>query len=1025
MKSSGYLKNLALTVLILTLPAVKAFAQQTISGTVTDAEKGKPLIGVNILVKGTTSGTTTDNKGHYQLDVTSLQDTLIFSFVGYKTQKVPISGRTTINIALKPQALVGKELVVVGYGKQEKKMVTGSISTVQGKTVDKAPAVNITNSLAGKIPGVIVNSHSGEPGYDGSSILIRGQSTLNNSNPLIVVNGVPSALGSLGRLDPNNIKNISVLKGAAAAIYGARAANGVILVKTKEGHKGEIQVTYSFNQGFATPTMLPEMADAATYARIRNEIAYYQSSDGGLNQIFTKSEIKKFKTGSDPLNYPNTDWVDLLLRSYAPQSRQSLSISGGSENVQFYVSGGYLSQGAIYENSVTHYNQYNISADVNIDINEHLNLGVVLRGRKEDRVYPISSASSIFSGAMRAFPTINAFYSNGLASYGIEGNNPIVKAAGAGGKSSNPKYVFNGKIRGSYELPFVDGLTISGYLAVDKVFNHTESFTVPYKLYQHARNSNNFEPVLIGVEEAQKYENQSNSSLITESIRLKWEKQINSIHHIEAFVGFEQSIEESDYFSATRTHFPTVQTPELSQGGNQPIHSKNAGGSSRFTRRSFMGRISYNYEGKYLAKLQFRYDGSSIFPEGEQYGFFPSGSVGWRISEEPWFPDNIITNLKIKASHGLLGNDRVAAFQYASTYIFGGGYVIGQNLTPTILLSQLGNPNITWEVAYKTDIGLNVTLFNKLDIEVTAWQDRRENILTFRNASIPALTGIVNPYGSSKLVPAVNIGKVTSRGIEAKIHYQDFVGDVMFQIGGNFTFAKSEIIYMDEAPGILPWQSKTGRPLGSRLLYKAIGIFNNEQELKSYPHVEGAQPGDLKYLDYNEDGEITAADRVRVGTTDIPQIQYGINLGVNWNDFSLSAYLLGQARVSQYILPMVGTVGNAPKYWAKNRWSPNNKDGTYPRITTRANNAISGGLYSNTFWLRNSAFLRLKNVKITYNISPEILPDLNWDGASVYVSGYNLLTITPAKGFDPAGDSGNGYFYPTQTIYNVGFTVNF
>jgi TonB-linked SusC/RagA family outer membrane protein len=1026
MKSSKHLKCVPLIAFIFACSVMNAVAQQSVSGIVTDAQTGDPLPGVNILVVGTTTGAATDNKGHYSVKVSSLQDTLRFSYIGYQTKTVPINRRTEIDVVLQPTIYSGNQLVVVGYGTEKKGTITGSISTVQGKKISSVPVANVSNTFAGRIPGVIANNRSGEPGYDGSSILIRGQSTLNNNSPLIVVNGVPAALGGLDRIDPDNIKSISVLKGESAAIYGARAANGVILVTTKHGQPSEVQVTYHFNEGFSMPTRLPKMANSATYAQIRNEIKYYQNPDGGLNQLFSKNEIKKFRNGSDPLNYPNTNWLAAALRLYAPQNRQNLTISGGSEKVQYYTSLGYLYQGSIYNDGVTHYNQYNIRSNVRVNATKNLMFGASINAREEKRDFPQSSAANIFRGALRAFPTVNTRYPNGKPSYGIEGNNPVIAATDAGGVNRNPQYIFDGKINASYELPWVKGLSINGFLAGDKSFNFMKSFSTPYVLYQHPRNSDSFTPIVIGATEASLYESQTNTSLITENLRLELDRSFYGVNHIKAFVGYEQSIRKQQFFSANRMHFPTPLTPDLSQGGTKPTDATNAGNSSKETHRDFIGRARYTFKDRYIAEFQFRYDGSSIFPEGHRYGFFPGGSIGWRVSSEPWFSNNIIDNLKIRASYGELGNDRVDPFQYYSTYAFQNRYVIGQSTVPGVKLAKIANPNITWEVSRKLDIGINATFLNKLDIKATVFKEKRDNILTFRSNSVPALSGIVNAYNQPALLPAENIGKVNNKGIEGKIRYHSSIGsNARFYIGGNMTYAKNKIIYMDEAPGTLPYQSKTGRPIGSRLLYKAIGIFKNEKELSAYPHVAGAQPGDLKYLDYNKDGKITADDRVRVPTTDIPQIQYGINLGGSWRNFSLAILFEGQARVSQYILPEVGTIGNAPIYWSKNRWTPNHKNGTYPRITDRSSNAISGGGFSSTFWLRNSAFLRLKNLKLSYQISPKVLPGINWDGATVYVSGFNLFTITPAKGFDPEGSSGNGEFYPQQKIYNIGFKLKF
>ncbi|MEL7834778.1 TonB-dependent receptor [Fodinibius sp. Rm-B-1B1-1] len=1001
----------------------------TVSGTVTDVETGEVLPGVNISVQGTKAGTSTDRDGQYELTIDDLEGTLVFSFIGYKQKQVPIDGQTTIDVELNPTTISGGDIVVVGYGTQEEATVTGSVSSVQGADLEKTPTANLSNTFAGRTPGIIANSRSGEPGYDGSTLRIRGSATLNNNDPLIVVDGVPSQIGGLDRLDPSNIESVSVLKDASAAIYGSRAANGVILVTTKRGQEGDIQAEYSFNQGFSMPTRVPEMANSAEYATIANEISYYNNPNGGLNQRYTAEEIELFRSGSDPLNYPNTDWLEETLKPVTMQNRHNLAVSGGNENVQYRVSAGFLNQDGLYENGVTNYKQYNVRSNVDAEVNDNLDLGLTLSGRQEDRIYPQSPASSIFRSAYRAYPTVNAYYpENDLPSYGIEGSNPVMMVTDAGGTTKNPSYVLNGKLNGTYELPFVDGIYLDGFLSADKEFNINKSFAKPYTIYQYEEQSGDFNEEIVGGSSPNLTESQDNTSLVTANIKLNFEQEIAGYHNIEGFVGYEQSIYETDNFSATRLNFPTSVLPELSQGGSAAEDASNEGSSYRETRRNYLGRLSYNYQSKYMMELQFRYDGSSIFPEGQRYGFFPSVSAGWRISSEPWFSENVsfVDDLKIRASYGEVGSDRVPAFQYFNNYTLDNRYATGQSIKTSAYLTKLENSNITWEVSRKADIAIEAVLFENLTFETTVFHEKRENILTSRSGSIPQVTGIVNPYDSEPLVPDENIGEVENQGIEGQVQYEGgFSNEFQYTIGGNITYARNKVIFMDEAPNTLDYQSQTGKPLGSQLLYRAIGIFEDEEALENYPHVSGAQPGDLIYEDYDGDGEITADDRVRVDRSDSPEIIYGFNVGANWKNFDLSVLFQGQARVAQYILPESGDVGNFPNYWAENRWRPNDHSGTYPRVTTRASSSISGGNYPSTFWLRNSAFLRLKNVELGYNISPDLLPGVNWRGGRVYISGYNLLTFTPAKGFDPEGSSGSGQFYPQQRIFNVGFSLKF
>lgn len=1005
---------------------VPASAQKkAISGKVLSG--GAPVPGVSVNVKHTNAATATDNNGQFTI-MAAPGDTLVFSHIAYTTfeTQVPASGPVQVTLEQSSQS-AGSEVVVVGYSTQKKATLTGSVSVVKGADMVKSPQPNLSNALAGRFSGLIANNRSGEPGYDGSGFTIRGLATTGSNDVLIVVDGVPGQIGGLERLDPNDIESVTILKDASAAVYGSRAANGVMLVTTKRGKTGKPSISYSFNQGFSSPTRLPKMADAATYATLQNEIAYYNNKAGGLNQIYSADQITKFANGSDPLHYPNTNWQKEVLRGSAPQQQHSLSVNGGNDNVRYYVSLGVLSQDGLYKNGVTKYNQYNFRSNIDASITERLKVGLYLSGREEDRIYPQTSAGDIFRSIYRAYPTVAARYPNGLPTSGIENNNPVMQVTDAGGTNRNPTQVFNGILKGSYAIPGVKGLSLDGFFSVDKSWSFSKSFGRPYNVYSFDEATNTYNKVVVGgsAGAATLAEAQRNRYQLTSNIKLSYIRQLGS-HNINAFVAYEQSEIQQDSLGASRLNFPSPQTPELSQGGSASTDKDNAGSSYHFTRKSYIGRIAYNYQEKYLLEVQARIDGSSTFPEGKRFGTFPSASAGWRISKEQWFKPSFVNDLKLRASYGTLGNDNVGLFQYFDNYTFNNQYVIGGNIHPGIDLIKLANRNITWETAKKLDLGLNAVLFRNWTLELIYFQQKRSNILTPRNASIPQISGIVNPYGSDPLVPSENIGKVNSSGVEASLGYNGTAGrDFHYNISGNFTFAKSKIVFIDEAAGALSYQRQTGRPLNTYLLYNAIGIFRNADDLNKYPHLPNAQPGDLIYQDYNNDGQITADDATRTKYGNIPEITYGLVLGADYKGFDFSAVFAGQANVSQYVLPESGTIGNFYSSWADNRWSPNNTGGSYPRADDRASSSINGGLYSNTFWLNNAAFLRLKNVQLGYTFRSQVLSRIKVSGLRVYASAFNLFTITKVKDYDPEGSSGSGQFYPQQRIINLGVNVNF
>lgn len=1005
------------------------FAQQPVSGTITSGNT--PVPGVTVSVKGSSAGTTSDEQGKFSLQAAA-GAVLVFTHINYVAREMPVPASGKLDVQLEPVSSNLGEIIVVGYNSQRKATVTGSISQVKGADIVKSPQPNVSNSLAGRFSGIVINNRGGEPGYDGSTFTIRGLATSGSNDVLVVVDGVPGQVGGLERLNPNDIESISVLKDASAAIYGSRAANGVILVTTKRGKSGKPVINASFNQGFSSPTRLPKMADAATYAAIANEIAYYNNKAGGMNQQYTAEEIAKFASGEDPLNYPNTDWTKESLKKTALQNQANVSVSGGSENVRYYLSAGMLYQDGLYKNGATKYKQYSFRSNIDANVTKDFRVSLYLSGRQEDRQFPTSTAATLFRSIYRAYSTLPARYPNGLPSSGIEGNNPVMMATDAGGINKNPTQVFNGILKGSYNIAAVEGLSVDGFAAFDKSWAFSKAFSVPYLLYSYNKGTGVYESRIVGGSNnaATLNQSQKNISQTTYNFKINYQRAFG-VHHLNSFIGYEQSKINQEEFSALRNNFLSTLTPELSQGGTAATDRDNSGSSYSFTRKSYLGKLAYDYDEKYLAEVQMRIDGSSTFPKGNQYGYFPSVSAAWRISKEPWFSRSLpfVNDLKLRASYGALGNDSVGLFQYFTNYALKNQFVIqssnGLTIIPGLDLTKLPNNGIHWEDARKTDVAIEGTLFNDFFFEFIYFRQQRSNILAERNASIPFVSGIVNPFTGNPLVPSENIGKISSRGIEATAGYSKQSGKFQYGISGNITYAKSNIEFIDEAPGVLPYQRETGHPLNAYLLYRATGIFRSQEEIDKTPHLSGAQPGDLIYEDYNKDGSITADDQVRTPYGNIPQITYGASLSLGYGNFDLSIVFAGQAQVSQYVLPESGTVGNFYSSWADNRWSPSNPNGTYPRVDTRTSSSVNGGLYPSTFWLDNAAFLRLKNMELGYNLPVKKVTFLRMQSARIYANAFNLFTITKVKDYDPEGSSNSGQFYPQQRIMNIGVNVSF
>ncbi len=1001
----------------------------TVRGTVKDDE-GQPLPGATILEKGTQNGTAADAEGSYELKVNE-NATLIVSFIGYETMELEVGGRSQLDVSLALDIESLKEVVVVGYGKQSKETLTGSISSVKGKEFVKSPQPNLSSSFTGRVPGVIALNRSGEPGYDDAILRIRGMSTPGDNNPLIVVDGVANRLGGLNRIDPNDVESISVLKDASAAIYGSQAANGVIIVTTKRGSKSKPTFSFTFNQGFVKPTVLPDMADAPTYAKILNEINYYRNPSGGMNQIYSDSEIDKFTNGSDPNNYPNTDWVGESIRKVAYQDMQNLSVGGGSDRASYYASLGRIHQEGIFQGGITNYDQISIRSNIDLNITDNLKVGFDISGRQEDRLFPTTGAGSIFRSIYRSYPTVPARYTNGLPSPGIEnGANPVVIVTDKPGTDDWTTNVVNTLLNFEYKLPFLESVKLKGFYSEDRIFEFRKTFRTPFNVYQidNGTNPASYNELTYGTGSGapELTQSQGNKALTTYNFSINFEKYFNK-HYLAAFIAYEQQKDQYYFFDAFRSGFLSDQIPEFNLGGGEPTQSSNSGYSQTFTRRNLFGRLSYDFNQKFLLEAQFRYDGSSRFADGSRYGFFPSISGGWRISEEPWFQVNAINNLKLRASYGSLGNDRVDPFQYLNSYQLRGKDYISSSLQtlPIFIINQLANPSITWETAKKLDIGLEANFLEVFSIELDYFHEQRNDLLTARQGSLPLVSGIVNEYGNPSIIPQENIGEVKNAGFEGMLSYNQTFGEVNVFASVNGTYAKNEVIFLDDAEGIPDYQLRKGKPLNSYLVYKTIGIFKTAEDLSNHVTLPGNQLGDLIYEDVDGDGAITELDRVRIDESNVPQVVYGITLGANFKGFDVSLLLQGQAKAVQHITAESGEVGNYFSTWADNRWSPDTPDGTYPRVDVRTSSSINAGLFYNDFWLQNASYLRLKNLEIGYTLPNSLIEKIKMKSVRVYANGFNLLTFTSLTDVDPEGDSGSGQFYPQQKIINLGVNVKF
>ena len=1007
---------------------LSSFQQQNkITGTVTD--KNGPIPGANIVVTGTTLGAITDFEGKYSIDVPPGSKSLTFSFIGMEPQEITIGTLTQINVTMAESAIGLEEVVVIGYGTQKKVNVIGSVATITNKELNFSPVSNVSNAIAGRLPGAIAVQNTGEPGLNDAQILIRGSATLGNNSPLIVVDGVADR--DLNSIESNDIESLTILKDASAAIYGARAANGVILITTKRGIEGAPKLTYDFHYGWSTPTMLPKMVDAATHAElVREDQIYLGVSEA--NMRFSQDDIQKFRSNEYPWTYPNTNWFNATLAKYSNTYNQALSASGGTKNVNYYVSFGNHFDGGIYKNSGTSYKRYNLNANIDIKINDYLTIGLDLNGSQENRMYGTQSSETIFESIVRSEPTMPAVYPNGLPGPDIEyGWNPVVTSSFKTGFNDDKRYKSQNKITATLKVPKVDGLSVSTYYAYDMFFGINKYFIKPWTLYQldeaaylAAGNTGKEDgsafliPSSKGTSEPQLTDTYIDSKTTTFNIRANYEKTINIDHNISAFIAYENSEYLSKSDMAFRRYFISDKLPYLFAGGS--LEQRNDGSVSIDSRINYFGRLSYNYKETYLFQFTLRRDGSLRFSEESgRWGNFPGVLLGWRVSNEKFWQKRVsfVDYFKLKASWGQLGNDRVNAFQYLSSYAFGPGMVIGSGKTYFSSLSQsfAPNPFITWEVANIYNAGFESKfLNNEVELNADFFYQRRDHILVKRNASVPDYIGIS--------LPDENFGIVDNKGVEIVLGYTKKVGGLLASIRSNFSFARNKIIEFDEPAVSVPWQRLTGHPQGTVLLYRTLGIFHDTEEILSYPHLAGTRPGDLKIEDFDGNGQITSDDRVLVDKTNTPEITYGESLSLSYKNWNLSALIYGVANV------MKRKDGGEYADYVLGRWTQDNPTSNIPRTSFGLPVGYEVNSYLNDFEYQNASYARLKNLQLSLTVPKNFLKSIWLKDAMMYVSGENLFLlskrITPN---DPElGQKSNQYpNYPLMKVYTFGIKVTF
>jgi TonB-linked SusC/RagA family outer membrane protein len=980
----------------------------TINGVVKD-EYGEVLAGATVYIKDTTIGTSTNSEGQFSLKVPGGDHILVVSFVGFSTREIEISPKSLeLNIVMSSDIGRLDEVVVVGYGKQKKESVTGSISKIESTSITETKSANVANSLAGRIPGVVINARGGAPGQEQMEIFIRGKATTGNASPLYVIDGVANR-GTFERLNPEDIESISILKDASAAIYGAQAANGVILVTTKRGSEGKPEFRYSNSFSLTQPAKRQQLMNAPQY------LTWIDEQNARNNRpVIYQNIIEDYRNGeNNPNVWANTDWWDVSMDEWSPQTEHNASLTGGSENFKYYVSGQYLYQDANFIGSAFGYNQSNIRSNIDVNVTSFLDVGLDLAGRFENRD-GTQGVEGLIRGIYSMAPFESPYYENGLLRNTSTGN-ILPGITGLNGGSDANRQVYNTKLSFTLNLDeWIQGVSIDGFGAIDLINQERKVFQKPFDIF-FLNSEGIYENLRDETGVITLFQQADNETSESYHARVNYKREFGD-HDIGGFVAYEQNQVSGEYISASRINLVSEDLPYLFTGSELNLDNDGRGWQS--ARVNYFGRFNYAYDDKYFLEFTLRHDGSQNFSPGDRFGTFPGVSGGWRVSEENFFNFDIVSELKLRASWGELGNDRVNSFQYLQIYNVETASVFGENpyLSVGLAPGRTPNPNITWETAEKSNIGIDLSLSEGLlDLTVDGFYETRSDILAPRNASVPLYSGIE--------LPDENIGRTNNRGIEVSIiHRSDVTNEFRYNIGGQFTYARNKIEFVDESPFVPDYQQVEGSPIDYLLVYKAEGLYQNQEEINNSPHFPDAKPGDVRFADINGDGEITAADRILLPYGPTPRIVFGFNFGANWKGFRISTFLQGQHGAKTIYRPWDI---NQDSWYFENRWiseeeTPNAKS---PAAWDMSSSTIQN---VSTIWVKDNHFLRIKNVELAYTFPESISEKLRLSNLRLNVSAFNLGFIyNSVELYDPESRSGTGWYYPQQRVITAGLSATF
>lgn len=1017
---------------------VKAKKETKITGIITD-ENDQPAIGVTVFEKISGDGTISDFNGEYEIEVPE-NGVLVFSFIGYKTIELPVAGKSKIDLKLEVESTKIEEIVVVAYGVQKRAHLTGSVASLSSKELSQKPVDNLTTMLSGRLPGVITRQQSGVPGENQAKFFVRGRSSPTGSGaPLIIVDGVERPFDNL---DPNEIESISILKDAAsAAMYGVRAANGVVMITTKSGKESQkISLNFTSTYSISKNTAFPDYPDGVDYALWHNKA---RALDGQALD-YTDSDIEKIRNGDPDKILGNTEWTKLIFEPFAPQAYQNLNITGGNSKLRFFNNAAYLHQDGIIKG--VSFDRINLRSNVEYEVNPNFNIALNIAGRVEERKQPgtspgsqditINNYKNIIFYSILARPTTLPTLPEGTS---LGWGNPIV-ARDQSGFYNQKRKIFQSTATFKYKIPGIDGLNIKANLSYDYENSLAKHFQVPQRLatWDYAKRELVYFDRLMSKDIASNKNELSQGfsdyHRITTQLSADYSKAFGK-NTLNALVLFEEQSTKTSSFGVAAQDLPLTSLPDLNFASQYITNSLYGSRGQRGT-RGLVSRVGYIINDKYMTEFTGRADWSSRFAKGKRLGVFPAIALGWNVSRENFFQPltPVVSRLKLRASAGLLGNDDIGDFRFLKRFNLSSQpeVIFGDRSYLDLLTGAVPSYDITWEKTVTYNGGFEADIFDGMfSLEFDAFYKVTSDILQ-------SIAGVFPPSVGGNFPSVVNAGKMEAKGFEAIVTHRKQVNkDFNYQISANVTLSRNKFLETDESPNVPPWQRRTGQPLGAVLGWVSDGLFQNAEEISSSALTTyEVKPGFIRYKDLNGDGVINFADRTWIGRSPIPEVIGGLNLSAGYKNLSVSAFFQGATRTDLMLTGEYLGAGfsdgtfftqpfkwgaNTPYFILENTWQKEGDQTEFPRLTTITpfNNNLS-----TDFWKRDASYLRLKTVEVSYTFNLKPNKYSGQTKLNVFFSGTNLWTLSRLKFIDPEAPTVNNGFYPQQKVYNFGINLS-